>query len=181
MKCENEILKEENSELKARIDHVSHDHKSPAQDRVGEEGHHRRKLDKRTEASVEKKTNVHGLKASGESGPTSRRFQDHTGASVHRTKGSANKDANTMFDLSSKQDAKLTRAEASPHKVHIDDHREDSDSMYEGSVREATGKASVKSSHHPPNAQNEEGSRDLTYLSFIDVSFARNPFGLGHC
>lgn len=180
LKCENQTLKEENSELKARIDHVSKDREFAAQDRIAEEDH-RHRLDKRAEAGIEKKPNVQGLTASSKAGPTSHRFQDHTGASVQRTKASANKDVNTMFDLSSNQDAKLAHAGASPHKIQIDDHQEDSDSMYECSVREATVKGSVKSSHRPQNAQNEEASRDLTYLSFIDVSFAEKRLDLKRC
>lgn len=182
LKCENETLKGENSELKALIVHMSHDREDRAQEQGSEKDQRRRKLNEKAEPvnGVEGKSDVQDVTVSRKGETTSHRSQDYAESPVRHSKASGNKDANTMFDLSSRQHVKLARAESSSHKVQTDDHQGDSDSMYEASVRKAKDKRSMKSSHHPHDAQDGEASRDLTYLSFIDVSFARIPFDIKH-
>jgi len=171
LKHENESLKEENIELKARIVHMSNDCEDGTQERTAKERSHRRKLDTRAEVvkTMKEEPKAQKFGAQQASGPTKERSQEFMETPGQYTKALANKDANTMFDLSSSQYTKSVPAKASRHHVQIDDEQETEDSVNEAPVRRAKGKGPTKSSRRSHGVQDDEASPDLTYLSFIDV------------
>lgn len=184
LKVENEGLKDENSQLKARISQLTSDRESETQKWTVKEQSLLRKLNRRTEA-VETMAEKVGVQTAdlhiGNDFAT--HVPDHTENQGPNAEPSIHKDANTMFDLHPEQ--KITagvtenRVTRNPDRtVRIIDS-EDSD----GSVCEAPkvkGKGAVgvegKSSRGAKNAQDDESSRDLTYLSFLDVSQCRLQF-----
>lgn len=171
LKRENESLKKENSELKARIVHRSNGREDGTQEWTAKEGFHQRRLDTRAEAvnTLKEEANAQELGAQQESGPYKESSHNFKETSGQHAKASASKDVNTMFDLSSKQYAKSVPARASQHNVQIDDDQASEDSVYEAPVGDTKGKGPTRSSRRSHSAQDDEASRDLTYLSFIDV------------
>lgn len=171
LKHENESLKDENSELKARIVHLSSGQEGGTGEWTAKEGLHQRKP-KATANAVEnmkQKFNAQITGAQQVGGPTKEQYQNSKETPKQHPKASANKDANTMFDLSSKQYPKNISPRASRQDVQTDDEQESEDSMYAAPVGKAKGKGPTKPSRHSHSAQEDEASRELTYLSFIDV------------
>ena len=171
LKRETESLKEENTELKARITYLSNGRQDGTQEGTAKEDSYQCKPDARIQAvkSMKERINAQKYGAQQKGRPTTDRSQDFTETPGQRAKALANKNANTTFDLSSKRDAQRVPARASGQNVQIDDNQDSEDSVYEAPVGKAKGKGPAKPSRRSHIAQDEEASRDLTYLSFIDV------------
>lgn len=171
LKHENESLKDENSELKARIVHMSSGHEGGTRGRTAKEGLHHRKPEATADAvnGMKETPNTQNIGAQQADKTTKKQSHNFKETPKQHAKASANKDANTMFDVSSKQSPENISPRVSRQTVQIDDQQESEDSMYESPVRKAKGKGPTKPSRHSHSVQEDEASRDLTYLSFIDV------------
>lgn len=171
LKVENEDLKDENTELKTRLGQLSEDHVNQTQQWTAKEEAQRRNFDRRTEA-VQSMIEENGVQLSG--------LQDKNDSKSRRKEGAggnvdsnAHKEANTMFDLLPGRKNREEPSKGGRRTVQIDDSQDSEDSVYE--VPKAKGKDKAQPPRSARNAQGDETSQNLTYLSFLEVN---NPFML---
>lgn len=171
LKHENESLKAENGELKARVNHLSNGREGVTQERIAKQDSHHRRAHKRAETvqDIRDETNVQGYGVQQKSVPIIDRHQELSETPGEPAKASVNKDGNAMFDLRSKQYRKGNRAGVLPQNQPNGYLEDSEDSVYEAPTGKTTGKGPAKPSRRLHSAQDDGGSPDLTYLSFVDV------------
>lgn len=165
LKVENEGLKGENNELKARLAQWSNDHEQETQRWTAKEESLRRKLDRRTEAvqSMSEETGVQHPELQVNNVPEAR----HNGGIEGNVESSTHEDANAMFGLRPSRKDIDDFSKGGQRTVQIDDSQDSEDSVYE--APKAKGKSRARSPRSAKNAQGDETSRNLTYLSFLEV------------
>ena len=169
LKVENEDLKDKNNKLKARVGQLKGDYEEGTQQSTAKEEARRGKLDRRTEAvrSMIEESRVQPPELQDEMGSKA----GHTEAPKRRVGNFTHKEANTMFDLSARRNVDEA-SKSGPRNVQIDDSQESEDSVHEVHKPNDTGKA--RSPRKAKNAQADETSQDLTYLSFLEVKSLSN-------
>jgi len=164
LKVENESLKDENHVLRERIDHLDGRHKSEAQKYTTKEPSMSKNPDQRREVAKQR------------SDLPRPEFQKASSSRAHGRKenvrpqpeDSTHKDAETMFDLSSRYDGKKSEGK---DRTENGAFEESEDSAYEPPREKKQGKSAVQPSRAVENAHNDDAAQDLTYLSFLDVGF----------
>ena len=91
----------------------------------------------------------------------------HTDGIERNVESSARKDANNMFDLLPSRKNIDEPPKGGQRNVQIDDSQDSEDSLYEAPKARGEGKARAPRS--AKNAQGDETSQNLTYLSFLEV------------
>lgn len=164
LKVENEGLKGENNELKARLGQLSNDHENQTHKWTAKEEALRRKLGRRTEAvrSMREETGAQ-LEPQDQNLPKAR----HTEGTQRSVEPSTHKDANNMFDLLPNRKDMDGPSKGGQRTVQIDDSQDSEDSVYE--ANKAKGKGKTLSPRSAKNAPVDETSQNLTYLSFLEV------------
>lgn len=157
LKVENESLKGENNELKTRLGQLGSDHENETQKWIAKEEALQRKIGRRTEA-------VRSMIEEG--GVQTSEPQDKKVAKSHHNGSSTHKEANTMFDLHPTGKDIDEPSKGGQRTVQIDESEDSEDSVYE--APKAKGKGKAQSSRSTKNAQGDEISQNLTYLSFLE-------------
>ena len=165
LKVENEGLKDKNSKLKARLGQLNGGREDETQVWMAREEARQEKLDRRTEA-------VRNVVEDNEMQPVG--LQDETGFKSSHAEGpkqkvgsSTHKEANTMFDLLPGGRNLVEASKGGPRTVQINDAQESEDSVHE--AHKTSGIGRVRSPRKAKNAQVDETSQNLTYLSFLEV------------
>lgn len=91
----------------------------------------------------------------------------HSGGNRQNVESSTHRDANTMFDLRPSRKDVDELCKGGQRTMQIDDSQDSEDSVYE--VPTGNGKGKDRSSRSAKNAQDNETSQNLTYLSFLEV------------
>ena len=171
LKVENEGLKGENNELKTRLSQSSNDHEKEPQQWTAKEEALRQKLERKkgTIRSTMEEGEVHSPELQDKNVSKAR----HTQGNERHVGSSTQKDANTMFDLRSRRKDTEEVSKGGQRTVQIDDSQDSEDSVYE--APKAKGKGKDRSPRSVKDAQGDETSQNLTYLSFLEV---KNPFML---
>ena len=171
LKLENEGLKGENTELKALLSQLSDDHENKTQKWTAREEALRRKLDRRTEAA-QSMMEGSGVQPSVLQDKNVSRGRDTEGVE-RNVESAAHKHANTMFDLLPSRKNGEESSKGGRRTVQIDDSQDSDDSLYE--VPKGKGKDKAQPLRSAKNAQGDNNSQNLTYLSFLEV---KSPFML---
>lgn len=171
LKVENEALKEENNLLKGWMSQEGEEQIAEVQKGALKQRSDQRMPDETTaekakaeDPRMQKKRRQNRL-SHGEaqvlgSGEVQQRIQD----------APLRKDANTIFDLSLRQDTKPKDREQERDSEN-DDSQDGEDSLHESFKQRSKGKAAPESYQGLQDRQPAQASQDLTYLSFLDVSF----------
>ena len=91
----------------------------------------------------------------------------HTDGIERNVESSTHKNANNMFDLLPSRKDVDESPKGGQRTVQIDDSQDSEDSLYEAPQAKGEGKARAPRS--AKNAQGDETSQNLTYLSFLEV------------
>lgn len=167
LKVENEGLKDENNKLKTRLGQLSNDLENETQQWNNKEEALRRKLDRRTDT-------VRSLIGENKVQPSE--LQDKTASKAGNIEGieptsesPTHKNPDTMFDLRSSGKDINEPSNGGQRTAQIDDSPDSEDSVYEAPTGKGKAKRSDRSPRGAENAQAEETSQNLTYLSFLEV------------
>lgn len=173
LKVENENLKDENNELRSRLEQVDDEHEPETNHLTAKGVSLRQNLDLKAGAAKskdqERYTQMPDIRTS------SSRAQARTYFERQKAEGPSHKDGDTMFDLSSRQVTTKLHEQPQKEYIHGENSQSSGDSVDEVPQTKRRGKSPVKVTHRSENAQNEEVAHDLTYLSFLDVGFICPP------
>ncbi len=168
LKVENEGLKSENSKLKTRLGQLGNDHENDTRNRTAKEEAPQRKIDRRTETvqSMMDESGVQHPDLQEKNIPKTR----HTDGIERSVESSAHENANNLFDLLPSRKDLDEPPKGGQRTVQIDDSQDSEDSLYE--TPQAKGEGKARAPRSAKNAQGDETSQNLTYLSFLEV---KNP------
>ena len=114
-----------------------------------------------------------------------RELQDTTTVKARRPEGiesnsrsSPHKSRNTMFDLLPNRKNIDEPPQNAQRTVQIDDSQDSEDSVYEDLKGKGKGRDNVRSPRSVKNAQTDETSQNLTYLSFLEVKISPDAWSL---
>ena len=173
LKVENEDLRKENNRLKARSGR-SHKHQDMQAEAISAQSQ-----EARGEGAVEDKSKENAIasRASQKAQVPSSHTQSRRDPKRRTQNGSPVKDADNMFDLSSRQDTKKFYGNNQETYSQEETSEDNEESIYECSRRIGKGKSPAKESYPSKNAQDQEtgAAQDLTYLSFLDVRSLFSP------
>ena len=165
LKVENETLKDENKNLKTRLGQLITDDDNETQQWPIKEEALRRKLDGKAEAERSMAGNaVQHLE-----------MQDKISKARHpegiesKPRSSPHKSRNNMFDLLPSRKNIDEPSQSAQRTVQIDDSQDSEDSVYEAPEGKGKAKGNIRSPRSVKNAQADETSANLTYLSFLEV------------
>ena len=166
LKAENETLKEENSNLKARLSQLpTGDEKETRQWPIKEEAL-RRKLDRKAEA--ERSMAEHAVQHLEVQDKTVSRTRHPEGIDS-KPRSSPRKSRNNRFDLLPSRKNIDEPSQGAQRTVQIDDSQDSDDSVYKAAEGEGKANGDVRPPRGVKNAQANETSQNLTYLSFLEV------------
>ena len=166
LKAENESLKDENNDLKTRLSQLTNGDEHETHQWLIKEEALRRKLDRKAEAERSMAGNaVQHFEVQDKSISKNR----HPKGIESNLRSSPRKSRNNMFDLLPSRKNIDEPSQGAQRAVQIDDSQDSEDSVYE--APEGIGKANgdVRSPRGVKNAQANETSQNLTYLSFLEV------------
>ena len=168
---ENESLKEENIQLKGRINQLRNAHDNETQQWATLENALQRKIERRTEAvKTLREQTGRSVSGSQENKASTAQVQDQTHTSrTSRNQHPAPKDNDGLFDLTPKHHEMTGKSTQSRVSRIIPEDDGDSDDTVEQrptKVRLAEKQASF---NRLEDGETGDASKDLTYLSFFDV------------
>lgn len=160
LKADNEDLKAENDELHARLNQID----AIPQDHV--------------ERYKAMKVNMNAADMQNAGLQNSHALTSHIGniavshqRNSQQTAQPTHKDANTMFDLSAKQDVAYSTTRDGQQHMQADDTQRREPLVYEARKTKEKGGLPMKQSCATKVVASDDSPRNLTYLSFIDVRF----------
>ena len=166
LKVENETLKDENTNLKTRLGQLSTGDENETQQWPIKEEALRRKLDRKAEAERSMAGNaVQHLEVQDKSVSKTR----HPEGIESNSSSSPHKSRNNMFDLLPNRKNIDEPLRGAQRTVQIDDSQDSEDSVYEAPEGKGKAKGNDRSPRSVKNAQADETSQNLTYLSFLEV------------
>ena len=167
LKVENEGLKDENNKLKTRLAQLSNDREDETQQWNTKEEALRRKLDRRTDTvrSIIEENKVQPSKLQNKAASKAGRVED-----IEPTlESSTHKNPDTIFDLRPSRKDFNESFKGGQRTAQIDDSQDSEDSVHEAPTEKGKAKLNDRSPRGAENAQAEETSQNLTYLSFLEV------------
>ena len=166
LKAENESLKDENNNMKTRLSQLTTgDENKTRQGQIKEEAL-RWKLDRKAEAERSMAGNaVEHLEVQDKSVSKTR----HPEGIESNLRSSPRKSRNSMFDLLPSRKNVNEPSQGAQRTVQIDDSQDSEDSVYEAPEGKGKANGDVRSPRSVKNAQANETSQNLTYLSFLEV------------
>ena len=168
LKVENEALKDENKNLKTRLGQPTTDDEHETRQWSIKEEALRRNLDRKAEAERSMARNaVQHLEVQDKSTSKTR----HPEAIQSNSKSSPHKSRNNMFDLLPSRRNAEDPSQGAQRTVQIDDSEDSEVSVHEALEGKGKAKGNVRSPRSVKNAQADEPSQNLTYLSFLEVTY----------
>ena len=166
LKVENETLKDENKNLKTRLGQLITDDDNETQQWPIKEEALRRKLEGKAEAERSMAGSaVQHLEMQEKRTSKAR----HPEGIESKSRSSPHKSRNNMFDLLPSRKNIDEPSQGAQRTVQIDDSQDSEDSVYEAPEAKGKAKGNVRSPRSVKNAQADETSANLTYLSFLEV------------
>ena len=168
LKVENEGLKAENIELRGRIDQLSNGYNENAQSSRAKEKTLQQKLVPNAESfKTTMEENIPPMHETQSAKTLSGHVKGHAHTNKQDRAISSQKDVDTMFDLSARQDTSSVRGQGLNQNAEEEDSQESENSVYEAPHK---SKSLAQPYRRSEDFQNHEMAQDLTYLSFLDVS-----------
>ena len=166
LKAENENLKDENNSLKTRLSQLTTGDENETRQGAIKEEALRRKLDRKTGAERSMAENaVQHLEVQDKSVSKTR----HLEGIESNLRSSPRESRNNMFDLLPSRKNIDEPFQGAQQTVQIDDSQDSGDSVCEAPEGKGKANGDVRSSRSVKNAQANETSQNLTYLSFLEV------------
>ena len=166
LKAENETLKDENNDLKTRLSQLTNGDENETHQWPIKEEALRRKLDRKAEAERSMAGNaVQHFEVQDKSMSKNR----HPKGIESNSRSSPRKSRNNMFDLLPSRKNIDEPSQGAQRAVQIDDSQSSEDSVYEAPEGIGRANSDVRSPRGVKNAQANETSQNLTYLSFLEV------------
>ena len=172
LKVENESLKAENDDLKIRVTQLNSSRENETQEQVTKDEALREKLDPRNgnvRNTMEEK--VSQPARSKHTDVTKAPYQINTetpGRNAAQRTSSTRKGRSTTSDVFSRKNALHNESRHGQQNVEIDDSQDNEESVCEPSGK-GKGKSQSRRSRPAKTIPDDETSKDLTYLSFLDV------------
>ena len=166
LKAENETLKDENNNLKTRLSQLTTgDEKETRQSLIKEEAL-RRKLDRKAEA--ERSMAEHAVQHLEVQDKSVSRTRNPEGIEPN-ARPSTRQSRNNGFDLLPSRKNIDEPSQGAQRTVQIDDSQDSDESVYKAPEGKGKANGDVRSPRDGKNAQANETSQNLTYLSFLEV------------
>ena len=171
LKAENESIKEENKNLRGRIDNLGHEKDREAQQWSAKEDTLQRKLEQRTKAlkTVREETGNINTQQQPNQIPLTR-FQDQTQPSKTHHLSSTGKDEDDLFDVTPRRLGADQRSNKGKPSNHIVDDSSDSEDSVHTELRKGKSVGKRTASKRIEKGETEDAFPDLTFLSFVEVS-----------